>query len=85
MTGSPEALVAQNIRSFEDLVAKCRKDSPKWDIVDCQYWALSKKQYHGIYTTGGARYQGRHGDGGTAFEDCRARSDIESRRTARNP
>lgn len=31
-------------------MAKCRKDSPKWDIVDCQYWALSKKHYHGTYT-----------------------------------
>ena len=50
MAGSPEALVAQNNRSFEELVAKCSKDSPKWDIVDCQYWALSKKQYHGTYT-----------------------------------
>jgi pimeloyl-ACP methyl ester carboxylesterase len=50
MMGSPEALVAQNNRSFDDLVAKCRADSPKWDIVDCQYWALSKKQYHGTYT-----------------------------------
>lgn len=51
MMGSPEALVAQNNRSFDELVAKCSKDSPKWDIVDCQYWALSKKQYHGTYTT----------------------------------
>jgi pimeloyl-ACP methyl ester carboxylesterase len=31
------------------LVAKCRRESPKWDLVDCQYWALSKKQYHGAY------------------------------------
>ncbi|MEO8368036.1 MAG: alpha/beta hydrolase [Candidatus Solibacter sp.] len=50
MSGAPENLVAQNNYSFEDLVAKCRKDSPKWDSVDCQYWALSKKQYHGPYT-----------------------------------
>jgi pimeloyl-ACP methyl ester carboxylesterase len=50
MSGAPEKLVAQNNYSFEDLVAKCRKDSPKWDSVDCQYWALSKKQYHGPYT-----------------------------------
>jgi pimeloyl-ACP methyl ester carboxylesterase len=50
MFGSPEMLVAQNNYSFEDLVAKCRRDSPKWDIVDCQYWALSKKQYHGGYS-----------------------------------
>jgi pimeloyl-ACP methyl ester carboxylesterase len=50
MMGSPEALVAQNNRSYDDLFAKCRAESPKWDVVDCQYWALSKKQYHGTYT-----------------------------------
>jgi pimeloyl-ACP methyl ester carboxylesterase len=50
MVGSPETLVAQNNYSFDDLVATCRRQSPKWDLVDCQYWALSKKQYHGAYT-----------------------------------
>ncbi len=35
MAGSPEALVAQN---------------PRWALLDCQYWALSKKQYHGAYS-----------------------------------
>ena len=50
MRGSPERLVAQNNYAFDDLVAKCRRESPKWDLVDCQYWALSKKQYHGPYT-----------------------------------
>jgi len=50
MRGTPEVLVAQNNYSFEDLVAKCRKQTPKWDVVDCQYWALSNKQYHGAYT-----------------------------------
>lgn len=50
MFGAPEMLVAQNNYSFDDLVAKCHHDSPKWDVVDCQYWALSKKQYHGAYT-----------------------------------
>jgi pimeloyl-ACP methyl ester carboxylesterase len=51
MFGTPEALVAQNNYSFDDLVATCRRQSPKWDIVDCKYWALSKKQYHGAYTS----------------------------------
>jgi pimeloyl-ACP methyl ester carboxylesterase len=50
MRGTPDVLVAQNNYRFEDLVAKCRKQTPKWDVVDCQYWALSKKQYHGAYT-----------------------------------
>jgi len=51
MFGTPETLVAQNNYSFEDLVATCRRQSPKWDMVDCHYWALSKKQYHGAYTS----------------------------------
>lgn len=51
MVAAPEELVAQNNYSFDELVAKCRRESPKWDPVDCQYWALSKKQYHGPYST----------------------------------
>lgn len=50
MNGTPETLAKQNNYSFDDLVAKCRRESPKWDLVDCQYWALSKKQYHGPYS-----------------------------------
>lgn len=50
MFGSPETLVAQNNYKFEDLVATGRRQFPKWDIVDIQYWALSKKQYHGAYS-----------------------------------
>jgi pimeloyl-ACP methyl ester carboxylesterase len=52
MFGTPEALVAQNNHSYEDLVAICHRDNPKWDMVDCEYWALSKKQYHGNYNSG---------------------------------
>jgi len=55
MFGSPEALVAQNNTSFEQLVSICGKQNPKWDPVDCQYWALSKKQYHGPYTEAQSR------------------------------
>lgn len=51
MSGTPEALAAQNNYNFEDLVAKGRRQNPKWDIVDIQYWALSKKQYHGAYSS----------------------------------
>jgi pimeloyl-ACP methyl ester carboxylesterase len=50
MFAPPEDLAKQNNHSFDALVAKCRRESPKWDLVDCQYWALSKKQYHGPYT-----------------------------------
>ncbi len=49
--GTPESLIATNNSSFDELVATCHRQTPKWDIVDCQYWALSKKQYHGAYTT----------------------------------
>jgi pimeloyl-ACP methyl ester carboxylesterase len=51
MSGSPEALVAQNNYRFEDLVATSQRRHPKWDLVDHQYWALSKKQYHGAYSS----------------------------------
>jgi pimeloyl-ACP methyl ester carboxylesterase len=50
MAGPPETLVAQNNYRFEDLVATCRRNTPKWALLDCQYWALSKKQYHGAYS-----------------------------------
>jgi len=50
MRGTPETLVAQNNYRFEDLVATCRRNTPKWSLLDCQYWALSKKQYHGAYS-----------------------------------
>jgi pimeloyl-ACP methyl ester carboxylesterase len=49
MSGTPEVLAAQNNYKFEDLVEKGRRQNPKWDLVDIQYWALSKKQYHGAY------------------------------------
>jgi pimeloyl-ACP methyl ester carboxylesterase len=51
MTGTPETLVAQNNYKFDDLVATCRRNTPKWALLDCQYWALSKKQYHGAYSS----------------------------------
>jgi pimeloyl-ACP methyl ester carboxylesterase len=50
MFGNSETLVAQNNYKFEDLVATGRRQFTKWDIVDIEYWALSKKQYHGAYT-----------------------------------
>jgi len=50
MSGAPEMLARQNNYAFADLVAKCSNDNPLWDAVDCQYWALSKKQYHGPYS-----------------------------------
>ncbi|MGV3767049.1 MAG: alpha/beta fold hydrolase [Chitinophagaceae bacterium] len=51
MFATPEVLVAQNNYRFEDLVATGRRQFPKWHERDVYYWALSKKQYHGPYTT----------------------------------
>ena len=53
MFGDPQTLVAQNNYSYDELVAKARRENSKWGMVDCQYWALSKKQYHGAYTKEG--------------------------------
>jgi len=55
MFGSPEALIAQNNYSFEDLVATGQRQSPLWSKMDVEYWALSKKQYHGPYTPEGSQ------------------------------
>jgi pimeloyl-ACP methyl ester carboxylesterase len=60
MGGSPEEMVAQNNRPFDELVAQCRQQTPKWDLLDCEYWAVSKRLYHGSYTSGGT------GTGGSA-------------------
>lgn len=68
MGGTPDALVAQNNRPFDDLVAQCRQQTPKWDPLDCAYWALSKKQYHGSYAPGGGRGPG--GGGGMSTADA---------------
>ena len=64
MRGTPETLVTQNNYNFADLVARCGRNTPKWDLVDCQYWALSKKQYHGPYTE--AAWQAMYGTMRTA-------------------
>jgi pimeloyl-ACP methyl ester carboxylesterase len=55
MAGDPESLVQQNNRPYEELLAQCRRESPKWDLVDCQYWAVSKHLYHGSYASGSQR------------------------------
>jgi pimeloyl-ACP methyl ester carboxylesterase len=66
MGGTAEALVAQNNRPYDDLVAQCRQQTPKWDLLDCQYWAVSKRIYHGTYASGGGRGIGGGGGMSTA-------------------
>ncbi|TJZ54772.1 alpha/beta hydrolase [Sphingobacterium olei] len=55
MFGSPQILVTQNNYSFEDLIALGRRQNPLWGEMDIAYWALSKKQYHGPYTSQAAQ------------------------------
>ena len=55
---TPEQMVARNNTSFDDLMAQCRSGTPKWSEVDCEYWALSKKQYHGTYSGGDRGFGG---------------------------
>ena len=50
MRGSPETLVAQNNYNFDDLVAKAHRENPRWSMMDCQYWAVAIKRYHGPYS-----------------------------------
>ena len=77
MGGTAEALVAQNNRSYEDLVATCQKQTPKWDLLDCQYWAVSKRIYHGSYASGAGRGagagRGPGGGGGMSTTDALSR------------
>jgi pimeloyl-ACP methyl ester carboxylesterase len=68
MGGTAEALVAQNNRPYDDLVAQCRKQTPKWDLLDCQYWAVSKRIYHGSYASGDGRGPG--GGGGMSTSEA---------------
>lgn len=48
--GAPDLLVAQNNDPYDALLAACGRQNVMWDLVDCQYWALSKQQYHGPYS-----------------------------------
>ena len=52
--GTPESMVAENNKSFKELVERGHRQNPLWDSVDVKYWALSKIQYHGPYTSVGA-------------------------------
>jgi len=48
--GSPEErrarILTQNNTSFDDTVAQCMKNSPKWGQSECEYWAPSKRRQH---------------------------------------
>jgi pimeloyl-ACP methyl ester carboxylesterase len=67
MFGAPELLVAQNNDPYETFVETCGRQNRLWDPVDCQYWALSKKQYHGAYTPAQQRAMSGIMQGGDAL------------------
>lgn len=48
-----KAALARNNTPYEDLVAQCRKGTPLWSQLDCEYWAVSKRIFHGTYAPGG--------------------------------
>ncbi len=48
-----KAALARNNTPYDDLVAQCRKGTPLWDQLDCEYWAVSKRIFHGSYAPGG--------------------------------
>ncbi|HYQ57557.1 MAG TPA: alpha/beta hydrolase [Draconibacterium sp.] len=50
MRGTPETLVAQNNYSFDALEGKAHRENPRWSAMDCEYWAVAIKRYHGPYS-----------------------------------
>lgn len=38
--------LARNNMTLEQLVEGCMKNSPKWGLSECQYWAPSKRRHH---------------------------------------
>ena len=48
-----QGLLARNNTPYDDLEAQCRKGTPLWDQLDCEYWAVSKRIFHGSYAPGG--------------------------------
>jgi pimeloyl-ACP methyl ester carboxylesterase len=57
----PASLVEQNNRPYDALVAQCREQTPLWDKLDCEYWAVSKRQYHGSYAPASDQPRGAGG------------------------
>jgi pimeloyl-ACP methyl ester carboxylesterase len=51
------AILERNNLTFEQLVAGCMKDSPKWGQSECEYWAPSKRRHHPYTVSGGAAYR----------------------------
>ena len=39
-------MLARNNRSYDEYVADCLKNSPKWGQSECEIWAPSKRLHH---------------------------------------
>jgi pimeloyl-ACP methyl ester carboxylesterase len=39
-------ILARNNMTYEELVAKCLKNTPQWGRSECEYWAPSKRLHH---------------------------------------
>jgi len=48
-----QTALGRNNTPYDDLVAECGKGTPLWSQLDCEYWAVSKRIFHGSYAPGG--------------------------------
>jgi pimeloyl-ACP methyl ester carboxylesterase len=39
-------ILARNNMAFDEIVALCMKNSPRWGLSECRYWAPSKRLHH---------------------------------------
>lgn len=40
------AILARNNMTYEQIVAECMKNTPKWGLSECEFWAPSKRRHH---------------------------------------
>lgn len=39
-------ILAQNNRSYAELLAECREKNPQWEAAECEWWVPSKQRFH---------------------------------------
>ncbi|MDX9978559.1 MAG: alpha/beta hydrolase [Lentisphaeria bacterium] len=39
-------ILAQNNRSYAELLAECRAKNPQWEPAECEWWVSSKRRFH---------------------------------------
>ncbi len=40
------SILAQNNRSYPELLAECRVKNPLWEAAECEWWVPSKRRFH---------------------------------------